>query len=362
MKTLFTLALFSSATPAFAAPNFAFDLYQTLAKEPGNLFFSPFSVSSALEMTSQGAKGATREEMRKTLRLAPGPRPDLGPDIEVANRLFTQAGTPFYPDFLAKTGAGAEPLHFHENPEAARARINEWVEERTHKKIQNLMPAGSITEHTDLVLANAVYFKGDWAEPFDKDATKPATFHGDSDAEKSFMHRESKEDYAEDDSFQALRLPYKGRNLAMTIFLPKPGKKLSSLTAARAAKLVGQLSRSTVRMSLPKFRVEYEKQLQGVLPGLGMKLAFTPKANFSGMRTLAPEEKLFISVVAHKAFVDVDENGTEAAAATGVAMMVGAAYIANPPPPKVFNANRAFLFTIDHVGTKTVVFMGRVSR
>jgi serpin B len=224
------------------------------------------------------------------------------------------------------------------------------------------MPKGSIQKSTDLVLTNAIYFKGDWKDSFNKSETRGEDFHpADGEPVKhDFMHRKGPYPYAEDDNVQALRLPYKGGELAMTVLLPKPGKKLE-LTPAALSLLERQLNHEEVIVSLPKFRLEHEERLEHLLPKMGMKLAFTPQADFSGMRELKPDDKLYISVVIHKAFVDVDETGTEAAAATGVGMVFASAVMA-PRPVKIFKADHPFLFLIEHLPTKTMLFLGKVSQ
>lgn len=366
-----------------ATARFGLDLYRELAAKPGNLFFSPYSIETALAMTSAGAKGKTLEEMLATLHLAKQPHAamsELGKAISAeggkdqatlvtANRLFAQAGAPYYPEFLSLTerdyGATLGTLDYHSDPEAARKTINDWVSEQTRHKIEDLMPPGSVTKQTDLVLANAIYFKGEWLEAFEKSATKDEEFkpEGEAPVNRPFLHRKAHYAYAEDQDFQAVRLPYKGGQLAMTIFLPKGSlaAHAKKLTADHLAALTAKLAREEVQLSFPKFRLEHEERLEGVLPKMGMKLAFTPSADFSGMRPLKPDERLFISVVAHKAFVEVDEKGTEAAAATGVGMLKTAALIL-PRPPKVFRADRPFLFVIEHLPSKALLFLGRVSK
>jgi serpin B len=174
------------------------------------------------------------------------------------------------------------------------------------------------------------------------------------------MHRTGSYPYAENEHFQALRLPYKGAELAMTVLLPKPGKALS-ITPSALSGLEALLANQDVVLSLPKFHLEHEERLEQILPGMGMKLPFMREADFSGMRDLNPTEKFYISVVAHKAFVDVDESGTEAAAATGVGMVLARAMM-EPKPPKIFKADHPFLFLIEHIPTKTMLFLGRVEQ
>ncbi len=259
MKLMISCMLFSSL--AMAAPEkkkeadvaegntkFGLALFHELAKSKGNIFFSPYSVSSALAMTSAGARGATLDEMTKTLNLPADAHKQFGqlrndllakgkdaPVLEVGNRLWTKQGPAYRKEFLAdaKLGYGAEPvaLDYAKNPETSRKTINDWVGETTHGKITDLMPSGSITEDTDLVLTNAIYFKGKWKREFEKkDTSKEAFFpEGGTELKHPMMHSTTNFDYAEDSDFQAVRLPYKGDALAMTVLLPQKGKKLSEL-------------------------------------------------------------------------------------------------------------------------------------
>jgi len=383
LATTLSFAARQEASVPDANTAFGLALYQKLAKEKGNIFFSPYSVSSALAMTSAGAKGKTLEEMNATLRLpkeahkhygelltALAPKGKDAPVLEIANRLWTRNGPSYRPEFLAlaKGGYGAEPqaLDYKGSPEAARKTINAWVEKITHEKITNLMPAGSITEDTDLVLTNAIYFKGKWKTEFRKAETRKEAFfpEGGNETQRLLMHASREMDYAEDSDFQAIQMPYKGDGLAMGVLLPREGKKLSSLegkvTPALLEKFRAAFRNDDVVLTFPKFRLNYDKRLEGVLPGMGMALAFSDKADFSGVRELKPGEVLALNVVVHKAFVEVDEQGTEAAAATGVGMVMITS-VQEPSPPKIFKANRPFLFWIEHIPTKSILFFGRMA-
>ncbi|HEY8278389.1 MAG TPA: serpin family protein [Bdellovibrionota bacterium] len=377
----------SHIQPPSPITEFGCGLYRELAKKPGNLFFSPYSVSTALAMTSAGAKGKTLAEMRKTLHLGDDShtlmrflreslsgKDDNQVELVTANRLWAKSGQSYDEDFLQLTesnyGAGLTPLDYAENPEDARQEINEWVEKQTKSKIKDLMPKGSITAATDLVLTNAIYFKGSWSKPFSKEATRDEEFHPEKGKPtlRPFMHLTEKFPYGENKDFQFLRMNYKsqGNGLSMLILLPKKGKSLASLekklTAAYFQNLTPGMGNHEVKVSLPKFRLEYERRLEEVLPKMGMKLAFdAAKADFSGIRELKGTEHLSINVVAHKAFVDVDETGTEAAAATGVGMVLTSAPI-QLEPPKVFQADRPFLFVILHAHSNAALFMGRVAQ
>lgn len=372
-----------SAFAADSAP-FALDLYRELARQDGNLFYSPYSVQNALAMTAAGAGGKTLTEMLHALRLPANPHAELGklreqlspkakdaPVLAIASRLWGKSGQSYERDFLSLTekhyGAGLTPLAFATDPEGARQQINGWVETQTRQKIRDLLPSGSVTKDTDLVLTNAIYFKGDWEHAFPENRTQEQDFHPASGGalKKKFMRTEEDLPYWENSDWQALRLPYRGGELAMTVLLPKAGRSLKSLAGKLKPELLTALRNglmtSKVQVALPKFRLEYERALQGVLPKLGMKLAFTPDADFSGIRKPVNGDPLYISAVIHKAFVEVDEKGTEAAAATGI-VMVTASAVVNPPKPKVFTADRPFVFLIEHVPTQSVLFLGRLAQ
>lgn len=363
---------------------FAFDLYKELGAKPGNFFYSPYSLEIALAMTSAGARGPTLAEMQSALKLDADPHQGLNelrvalqtsdpdrPELSVANRLWGRAGETFEQPFLdltsQKYGAALAPLDFAGNPRGSQREINAWVEKETHDKIRDLVPERAINKHTALVLTNAIYFKGKWDKPFKKANTKPQAFHAEdaTSSEHPFMRMKEKIPYWENEDFQAIRLPYHGRELGMTVFLPKTGKTLAGLAKQITPDLLrsfrmGEATR-LVDVALPKFRVDYGFEAKPVLEKLGMKLAFTPKADFSGIRKPVADDPLFLSAVIHKAFVDVDEEGTEAAAVTGVMMGLGAAYV-KPEPPKTFIADRPFLFVIEKTKENAVLFMGKISK
>jgi serpin B len=362
---------------------FGLDLYGQLRSEAGNLFLSPFSISTALAMTSSGAKGTTLDEMTKVLHLPADPHAGFGallrslneePDprkrgftLVTANALSAQAGYPWRPEFkrlVAEAyGAGLFDMDFKGNPEAARGAINNWVAKETRDKIQNLLPAGSVTTLTRTVLTNAIYFKGDWEAQFKKEATKEAPFTraDGTKVDVPLMFRAGGYNYAENDAFQVLDLPYVGRRVSMTVILPRKADGLPAvekeLTGDKLAAALGGLRyEPQVHVHLPRFKVEAGFNLNAPLKALGMKAAFGGAADFTGMHT--GKEHLYISDVFHKAFVDVNEEGTEAAAATAV--VVGNAPSPAPPPPKVFRADHPFLFLIRDTKTGSVLFLGRL--
>jgi serpin B len=365
---------------------FAVDLYKKLAaeKQGQNLFLSPYSISTALAMTSAGARGDTATEMEKTLhfpiaqdRLHPAfaglvgrlqaNKKDQGYQLSVANALWGQKGYPWLKGFLTTThanyDAGLRELDFAQT-EAARKTINGWVEEKTRDKIKDLIPAGILDRNTKLVLTNAIYFKGDWLVDFDKKATKEEPFLGAGKAELKapLMHRTAHFGYLEGDGFQALELLYKGKDLAMVVLLPNKADGLvdleKSLTADKLAAWLEKLQPAEVVVSLPKFQLTDQFQLCATLAALGMPAAFDPaKADFSGMDG---ERNLYIGDVIHKTFVDVNEAGTEAAAATAVVMKPGMARI-DPRPNPVFRADHPFLFLVRDRQTGSVLFLGRLT-
>ncbi|HET6441808.1 MAG TPA: serpin family protein [Phycisphaerae bacterium] len=359
---------------------FAFDLYARLKGAEGNLFLSPYSISTALTMTYAGARGRTAEQMAKVLCLpATGEavhgaygalQNDLNAageggafELAVANRLWGQKGYGFLPDFLAlikaNYGAGLEQVDFAGATEAARQTINTWVEKKTRDKIKELLKPGILGRETTLVLTNAIYFKGKWAEEFDKKLTRDEDFFvtPEKTVAVPLMHQTADFGYFEGDGLQALELPYRGDRLAMVVLLPKAKDGLAaleaSLSADKVAEWVGKLHRREVQVALPRFKTTAEFSLKDTLVAMGMAAAFGGDADFSGM---TGAKDLFISAVVHKAFVDVNEEGTEAAAATAVVM--GRA--AMPEPAPVFCADHPFLFLIRDTKTGAILFFGRI--
>jgi serpin B len=359
---------------------FAFDLYGRLRDRPGNLFASPYSLSTALAMTYAGARGRTAEEMAATLHFSLPPA-DLHPafaaldrqlhdgkgrryKLAVANALWGQEGETFRPDFLRllaeNYGAGLRRVDFL-SVEQARRTINSWVEEQTGGKIKDLLQPPLPGPDTSLVLTNAIYFKGDWASPFPKGATKDETFTvtEDKHVRVPMMHRTGRLGYLDGGDFQALELPYAGDDLAMVVLLPKKADGLAefedSLTAERLSAWLAKLRPHRVDVALPRFKVEARFELEKVLPEMGMPLAFTPSADFSGMNG---KRDLFISAVIHKAFADVNEEGTEAAAATAV--VITRAMAVAPEPAVVFRTDHPFVFLIRHNRSGSLLFLGRV--
>jgi len=363
---------------------FAFDLYAKLAgQEQGNLFFSPYSVSTALAMTYAGARGNTEAQMASALHFSL-PQDDLhaafgdvigdlngsqreGYQLNTANRLWGQRGYGFLPGYLDVTrlnyGAELAQVDFIGATEPTRQTINHWVEEQTQQKIQNLIPSGALTPLTRLVLTNAIYFKSDWKYQFDPEHTKHAPFWTtpDEQVNVSMMHQLNNFKHAALPTFQILELPYTSEDLSMIALLPNERDGLAELEASLTAETLGQsadqMVSKKVSVSIPKFGMTQKFELSSVLSSLGMSDAFdSTAADFSGMNG---EGNLYISSVVHKAFINLDEEGTEAAAATGV--VVGStSSVVGPPIPR-FNADHPFVFFIRDNRTESILFMGRVA-
>jgi len=365
---------------------FALDLYGRLRSDAGNLFFSPLSISTALAMTSGGARGTTLEEMSRVLHLPPSPQAAFGSllasvngtgpadkrtyQLTTANAIWAQKGYPWRPEFthLIRTdyGAGLFETNFG-SPEDSRQAINAWVEKETREKIKDLVPAGEITSVTRMVLTNAIYFKGSWAAPLKKEKTQDQPFFlaDGTTTPVPLMTQTGTFGYG---TFtpptggpdQVLEMPYAGKELSMVVLLPavgELGKLEEHLSPDSLATWTKDIRPHRVEVFLPRFKTDKATPLGGPLQALGMKAAFNYKiADFSGMQT--GPELLYITAVLHKAFVDVNEEGTEAAAATGVVMGARAMHAGQPP---VFRADRPFLFLIRENTSGTILFLGRVT-
>lgn len=379
---------------------FAANLYKA-SPSAGNRLMSPLSIRLAFAMTYAGAKGDTATEMQRALALKGEPsvvhegfRSLLGdfaarakaPDVSqmqdwqrdqalrkvvtlrVANRIWGQTRKTFGPDFRAlletRYAAPMEQLDFHNDTEGARKRINGWVEEKTEKKIKDLIPPGMLTPDVPLVLTNAVYFKAAWDNPFTESSTKQEDFFVDGAQAKktAMMHSGGHRGYMEAPDAQVLELPYSDGSLSMIVVLPKSKTGLKaiedSLSGAKLSEWVTSLKRQLVTHAFPKFKFEAGlPALVDAMKALGMKHAFTyPGADFSG---IDGTHELFIGAAVHKTFIGVDEEGTEAAAATAVMMLAGSAPAREEP--KSFVADHPFLFFIYDKKTATVLFLGRVS-
>lgn len=375
----------TAAMPQDAAAGvnrFAVALHQRLARQTDdNLFFSPYSIVSALAMTSLGARGATLAEMNTALQFPRGVphaafaaqdrllnAPNAPYQLAVANALWGQRGLGFEAEFLAATktsyGAGLEEVDFRGNPEASRTRINNWVSGKTNGRIPDLIPPGFITPMTRLVLTNAIYFKGDWAAAFNRDGTNENDqfrLPRGGTTSVAMMNRVGRYSHFDGGTFQALVMPYRGDDLSMVVLLPNTVDGLpaleQSLTGEKLREWVNKAVAREVQVSFPRFKLTRRlDSLSTDLQALGMKLAFTESADFSAMTS---QTQLCIDAVVHKAFVEVNEQGTEAAAATGVGMRT-TSIGPDPARPVVFRADHPFLFLIRDNRSGVVLFMGRV--
>jgi serpin B len=394
--SLLSAAPQGGASVVAANNQLAIDLYGRLGGREGNLFFSPYSISKALAMTYAGARGDTEREMAAVLHFTLGqekqhraflemrkllnrnhpamnggysPRKAI-PQLWVSDNLWGQRGYGFrkgYLDLLHECyGAGLQEVDFRTAPERARQTINAWVERQTNHKIPELLAPRAIHSLTRLVLVSAIYFKGDWATPFDKSATRPEIFRIDARRQirTPMMKNTDEFGYFEDEQLQGLRMMYQGDDLALLILLPKHAEGLAALektlTPEKLKTWMAKLRTQKVDVTLPKFRMTDEFALEDTLMALGMRKAFSPaEADFSGMND--GREPLRIDTVTHKAFVEVNEEGTEAAAATAVGMAALSAPPTISPPIPVLRADHPFLFAICDVQTGLLLFLGRVT-
>lgn len=367
---------------------FALDLYQQLASQEGNLFYSPYSISSALAMTYAGAEGNTAEEMAQVFHflededklhagfnaldqylegLAELDIPEDQGDpfqLNIANSIWGQKEFHFEEDFLdtlaVNYGAGLRLLDYVQAPEESRQTINQWVSDETKEKIQDLIPEGAINSDTRLVLSNAIYFKATWMETFDENLTETGLFYGldGEEIDVPLMSTGSDANYAyyQGDGFQAVALPYLGGQVSMLVLIPDQGsfKEFEEgFSTELLDEIISEMAFTPIELKFPKFEFESEISLAKTLAAMGMPEAFSGEADFSGM---TGDKDLFISDVFHKAYIGVDEEGTEAAAATAVLMKLTAA----PMDPLQLTVDRPFLFAIRDHQTNSILFMGRV--
>lgn len=394
---LLLIGLFFLSVPAFSQDSnsvaiannqFAFDLYAKYKSQDGNIFYSPYSITSVLAMTYEGARGQTAEEMQLVLHF---PQDSFNPkysflqmnqkinrknkeyELKIANALWAQNDSMFlddYFDLVEKYYDGKiTNLDFANDVEKSRLIINSWVEEKTNNKIKNLIPQNKLSEKARLVLTNAIYFKGSWLYPFDKKKTKEHDFRMAADRTVKtqmmcLIDEESTFNYGETDKFQILELPYEGNDLSMLIILPKDDNLKAVeelLNLENFSHWKALLSYEGVDVYLPKFKFEAQYFMDQDLIGMGMSTAFTfgidygGSADFSGM---TGNKQLNIDQVIHKAFVEVNEEGTEAAAATALIMGLGA--FMSPELKKTFKADHPFIFIIQDVETENILFLGRV--
>jgi serpin B len=356
---------------------FALDVYHRLRETEENLFFSPFSVSLTLAMIYGGARSETEAQMAQAAHFGLS-QDDLHPAynwlestlegrdrgsdafrLSIVNATFGQEGQDFLPgylDLLARNyGAGMALMDFRNEPEDARHAINDWVADQTADRIPSLLPEGSISPATVLVLINAVYFKAGWHTPFKANRTESGRFRAAGGAVTvPMMSGEPKlASYAQGDGFQAVALPYLGEAFEMVMIMPDEGRFEeieSRLDGALLATLLGSLEHTRISVTMPRFEIRTRVTMNEILQELGMTDAFTSAADFSG---IDGRRDLYLSLVQHEAFVRVDENGTEAAAATA-----GGIDLTSLPHPVIID--KPFLFLIRDVETKSVLFLGRV--
>jgi serpin B len=364
---------------------FALDLYQTLRSQNGNMILSPYSISLALAMTYAGARNETESQMAEVLRfpaqaqlhpafnaldlkLQKQPvnlKKDQEPlQLNIANAVWAERTYSFsteYLDMIALNyGAGVRLSDFINKSEPTRKEINDWVSDQTKKRIQNLLPEGTVNPDTRMVLVNAIYFKADWLDQFEANDTRDLPFNllDGSKVNVPMMRQEMYIPYTSTDGYQAIELPYAGSTAAMDIIVPDEGRFEeieSALDYAMLSDVLAGLEQATVILRLPKFEFESSFLLSDALAGMGMPAAFDRSAaDFSGM---TGKKDLFISDVVHKAFVAVDEEGTEAAAATAVIMEAAGSAM---PEGVVLVIDRPFIFLIRDLETGQILFIGRV--
>ncbi|MCK4359480.1 MAG: serpin family protein [Candidatus Cloacimonetes bacterium] len=360
---------------------FAFDLYAKLKEKEGNLFFSPYSISTALAMTYVGARGNTEKQMAEVLhfilkddslhyafaelQIQLNAVQEKGKiELSIANSIWGQEGYDFLKEFLDIINeyyqGKVKLVDFIEACENARNQINEWVEQKTKDKIKELIKPGILNPLTRLVLVNAIYFKGKWEKEFEKKLTKDTPFWltPEDSVHCPMMQQKGSFNYCENDSLQILELPYLGNALSMIVLLPKKIDGLSELENYLNIDNLNKwmaFSNQEIKVYLPKFKMTSGFSLGKTLYDMGMPSAFSlPPADFSGMTGV---KDLYISKVIHKAYVDVNEEGTEAAAATAVVMLKA---VAVPKQPIVFRADHPFIFLIRDNHSGSVLFLGRL--
>ncbi len=358
----------------------AFDLYGQLAQKEGNIFFSPSSISTALTMTYTGTAGSTATETAETLHLKGSrgqiladnselqsvlTRPNKDYTLNIANRIWGQESFPFHKKFNEEIQrsfkGGHESCNFKTDANNERIKINNWVAGKTENKIKDLLPSGTVNSNTRMVLTNAVYFLGQWKFPFAEEQTSDRNFYqleGPSVAIPT-MNLEKQLPYYSDENMAMVALPYSGNELDFLILLPHDKAGLSSLenhlTLAELQRNIEAMSPQKVDIWLPRLDLEQSLNLTENLKQLGMKSAFEPgQADFSN---LTDQPGLFITSVVHKSYLKVDEQGTEAAAASGVTISV----TSMPAPAIPFIADHAFMFLIRHQQTGCILFMGRMA-
>jgi len=358
---------------------FATLLYHQIKSEPTNVFYSPFSISSALAMTYAGAKGETLNQMSKTL-FFPIDQNELhnnfnllitsllnndtdGIKLKIANSLWLQENLKISDQFISTNekyyNAGIMPLDFISDPEKSRITINNWVEKNTNDKITNLLPDGSIHSETRMVLVNAIYFKGRWDKTFDKSLNTTGVFYvfKTCQTQATYMNNYLNTNYYEDNLLSIVEIPYTEKKQSLLIILPKERYGLKDVEKVfdqnSLSDYFNKMIARRVNLSIPKFKTEATYDLKSNLSKMGMPIAFTNNADFSG---ITGDKSLAIDKVIHKAFIDVNEEGTEAAAATAVTMRKTSMMLDEAR----FNADHPFIYLIKDNDTNTILFVGRL--
>ena len=360
--------------------HFALEIYRRVRHVEGNIFYSPYSISSALAMTYAGARESTRSQMQTALgftaddelihegfknlaEIMSEAAENGGVRLAIANSLWPQEGYRLrraYLNLVKKHYQTRITRVDYTEADAAREKINTWVEEATENRIQDLIGAGVLDSLTRLVLVNAIYFKGDWEHQFDEGLTDQQPFHPTIDTEisVSMMHNRSSFAYNEMDDLQVLELPYRGKHLSMLILLPRETEGINKLEEALSTenleRWTSSLEKMEVNVSLPKFELSFPFRLDEILQEMGMVDAFTGNADFSGIEE---SRELYLNAVLHKAFVEVNEKGTEAAAATAVIMQTKSISFMSVD----FTADHPFIFLIRENRSGSILFLGRVN-
>jgi serpin B len=365
--------------------SFAFDLYHAIREESAdNLIYSPYSISLAFSMVYAGARGQTEAEMAQVLHFLPqdehhpafnaldqylaslaededGDEENGRFQLNIANAVWGQVGLPFEEAYLAtlaqQYGAGLRASNFVEQPEEARQEINDWIAQQTEERIEDILPPGAIDPTTRLVLANAIYFNAGWLFPFSAPATEDGPFtllDGSQVTVPLMQHRAARIPYAEGPDYQAVALPYEGQSVEMLVIVPQPGH-FEAVEAALSADFLnevrGQAELRDVQLIMPRFEFDTDLDLQALLTGMGLGNPFGGGADFSG---IVAGDGLYISDALHRGTITVDEEGTEAAAATVIAMTVSALETAE------VTMDRPFIFAIIEQDTGAILFLGRV--
>lgn len=363
-----------------AVNDLALDLYRVLSGGGENLCFSPYSISSAFAMTYAGARGETAAEMKEALhygedihesnrilKMSVSGAPESAGELAIANSIWPMRGYRFlnaYKNLLRRDyDVEVTPLDYKRQPERSRRAVNEWVEEKTRERIKDILPPNSVGVDTRLVLVNAVYFKAPWIEAFKDFNTADADFFVTSADRRSvrMMNAVDTYHYMDRNDFQAVKMLYKQGAYSMTLILPKQRSGMPAFESALTPELLKEIQTMSERRRLdlyvPKFKAERTFDVSETMQFLGIRQAFDPtRADFSGMNG---KRDLYISAAIHKAFVEIDEEGTEAAAATAISVSRMSAPI-NVPEPLVFRADHPFIFMIQDEASGTILFMGKV--